>query len=655
MLLDWIPLTTGTLTHPVVQPAGLTTWVRHYPLWSQKVPTVMHHASITVAPDRSAQVTVAGQNTDHPDLGSAIAQLTRLARTSSTEVSVAIADGSALRALTVTSDGAVTSTGPQPVVSDGSGQPAPSAPEKPPEAVPAAAHAAHPETHSGSHPTTHPGTHSDTDIPTQPLAAPRAQAPADGDENGSDFTDGSGPSYPIGTPYSGPVPPHAPSQSWHHDRPEPTGTELSRSNGRGTTAPSHTQPHKNGGPKTPRQPAAEPSAGHGSSRRRAKRAGARLTVPSIVLIALLVLAGILFFLPNFIGTPSSDTSNPTQNSQAPTRAPLTLADSPTPVPGYVSQPAWEATVPQSASVTATSRGVLVVDGQDLTVIDTTDGSVRYSGEYDESITFAADTLIEGKKALVWQSGRTVQALLDGESRPIEYELPADARLSSAGTSVLIRDGNALSTLGEDELVPVPTPAPGSTPMALDGNDLISAPFDGPIVRTNIANGDETELELESPGDGLEIKLWKSAGHGLAISVWGDPGASANSGHRLQLVVHSLEDGAVTSINEVSSADIGEASWTRGQGFALASIGPYLYDMTTGLLVMDGTDSGMQFGEPRGDLVPGTLEEKPVVASGLLSDAPTAFSTNVDLLAVTDDARFAITRTGADRITAYPAG
>lgn len=604
----------------------------------------MHHASITVAPDRSAQVTVAGQSTDHPDLGSAIAQLTRLARTSSTEVSVAIADGSALRALTVTSDGAVTSTGPQPVVSDAQEPTTPAAPEKPPEADPGTAPEAEPETQP------------DTDTPTQPLAAPDAQASdaAGVDENGTDPTDDSGPSYPIGTPYSGPVPPHAPSPSWQVDRSEPTGADAARPNGR-DPSPAASTPTSAGGRPAPAKQPGTPAAGRSTPRRRAKKATARLTVPSIVLIALLVLAGILFFLPNFIGTPSSDTSNPTQNSQAPTRAPLTLADSPTPVPGYVSQPAWEAGVPQSASVTATSRGVLVVDGEELTVIDTTDGSVRYSGEYDESITFAADTLIDGKKALVWQYDRTVQALFDGESRPVEYDLPADARLSSAGTSVLIREGNALSTLGEDELIPVPTPTPGSTPMALDGNDLISAPFDGPIVRTNIVSGDETEVELESPGDGLEIKLWKSAGHGLAISVWGDPGASANSGHRLQLVVHSLEDGAVTSINEVSSADIGEASWTRGQGYALASIGPYLYDISTGLLVMDGTDSGMQFGEPRGDLVPGTLEGKPVIASGLLSDAPTAFSTNVDLLAVTDDARFAITRTGADRITAYPAG
>jgi hypothetical protein len=77
-------------------------------------------------------------------------------------------------------------------------------------------------------------------------------------------------------------------------------------------------------------------------------------------------------------------------------------------------------------------------------------------------------------------------------------------------------------------------------------------------------------------------------------------------------------------------------------------------METGLLVLDGTESGMQFGEPRGDLVPGTLQGNPVIASGMLTDAPAAFSTSADLLAVTEDDRIAITRTSADQITAHPA-
>lgn len=620
----------------------------------------MHHASITVAPNRSAQVTIAGQSTEYPDLGSAMTQLTLLARETSTDVAVAISDGAALRSLTISATGQVQAGSP--------GDPSPTAPPEDPSPAPS-----RPQTDPAGPPLSHPHIveEPETDVPTQPLAAP--QSPSDASPGiadtssitsqaeSSEPTDAEGPAYPIGTPFSGPAAPQPTTTPRRIDRVPAEDPARPSSAADADRTPTRSTNGTASGPMSsersadPHRAVTRRADAQRSASARRKRSSARLTVPSIVLIALLVLAAVLFFLPNFIGTPTPEDSDPAQNSQAPTRAPLTQAEAPTPVPGFTSEAVWETTVPQNASVTATSRGVLVVDGDEVTILDPADGSERYQESYDGSVTFAADTTVDGQPALVWQHDNTVQALLDGESRPIEYELTPRARLSSAGTSVLIRDGNALSTLGEEGLVTVPTPAPGSTPMALDGEELISSPFNGPLSRTDIDTGEETEVELESPGDGLEIKEWKSAGHGLAISVWGDPGASTNSGHRLQLVVHSLDDGAVASINEVSSADIGEAGWTRGQGYSLASIGPYLYDLDTGLLVLDGTDSGMQFGEPRGDLVPGTLDGEPVIAAGLLSDAPTAYSTSADLLAVTDDARFAITRTGADRITAYPAG
>ncbi len=625
----------------------------------------MHHASITVAPDRSAQVTVAGQSTEHPDLGSAMTQLTLWAREISDAVAVAISDGTTLSSLTIAASGQVQAGAPN-ASSTAAPPPQPSAPTPAPQQQSAAPQ--QDRTQDPPKSTAAP----DDDLPTQPLAPPQPRTDAAQSPQGApgtpppaslpastESTDGEGPAYPIGTPFSGPAAPQPQAPVRRIDRVQTAGPAHTGSGAEADQTPARGAHETASGPAgpTPEHRSRRSTTGDASrsTSARRKRGGARLTVPSIVLIALLVLAAVLFFLPNFIGTPTPEDSDPAQNSQAPTRAPLTQAEAPTPVPGYTSEPAWDASVPPNASVTATSRGVLVVDGDEVTIIDPADGSVRYQESYDGSVTFAADTTVEGQSALVWQHGSTVQALLDGESRPIEYELTPESRLSSAGTSVLIRDGNALSTLGEDGLITIPTPSPGSTPMALDGDELISSPFDGPLSRTDIGSGEATEVELESPGEGLEIKEWKSAGHGLAISVWGEAGASTNSGHRLQLVVHSLDDGAVTSINEVSSADIGEAGWTRGQGYSLASIGPYLYDLDTGLLVLDGTDSGMQFGEPRGDLVPGTMSGDPVIAAGLLSDAPTAYATNADLLAVTDDARIAITRTGADRITAYPAG
>lgn len=587
----------------------------------------MQHASVTVAPDRSAQVTADCRTTDHPDLGAALAHLTQTAEDAHTPISVAISDGTTLRGLTITADGGI-SAAEAPLADAPAAPLRGSAPTLPLGAAPTAA--------SGA---SDPDSTSVSDALRGPV--PVATETAAGLLGTSGAVD---PSYPTGTPFSGPAEPAPEAQiarvsDPRTPAPRSAGTDRDRrasdrAAARAAARPKRTGPHD--GPTT------------SSSR----RASPRLTAPSIVLIALLVLASVLFFLPNFIGTPTPESSGPPAQTQAPTRSPLTVADATTPVPGFSSEAAWNAEVPQNASVTATSRGVLVVDGDDLTILDPKDGSVRYTDTHDEPITFAADTEVGGRKALVWQYGTEARALQDGSSTAIEYELPRNAQLSSAGTSVLIRDGNALSTLGPEGLTPIPTPAPGTTPMALDGDELISAPFEGPIIRTDITTGDQTEVPLESPGDGLEITQWKSAGHGLAISIWGAPGATVNSGHRLQLVVHSLEDGAVSSVNEVSSAEVGESPWVRGQGYQLAQVGPYLYSLDTGLLVLDGTESGMQFGEPRGALVPGTLESEPVIASGMQSSAPTAFRTAAELLAVTDDGRVAITRTSADLLTAY---
>lgn len=576
----------------------------------------MQHASITVAPDRSAQVTASGLTSDHPDLGSALAQLTRTARDSGTPIKVAIADDTSLRALTISATGAI--------------QPAESPLADSPASGPSL---------SGTS-LTEPAAASGRDLRTASVGSGLDQSATAGGTSSAPYDlspalDAASASYPVGTPFSGPVTTVSPTG-------DAARVSDPRTPGPGRTGWSRTT---SGTARGRTRSASAPPA-------HTKRSSTRLTVPSIVLIALMVLAGVLFFLPSYIGSPTPETSAPSAQTQAPTRSPLTLATSTTPVPGYATAAAWKTRVPENASVTATSRGVLVVDGEELSILDTKTGDVRYSDSPDETITFAADTEVDGRGALVWQHGTTVQALFDGASEPVEYNLPETAGLSSAGTAILIRDGNALSTLGAEGLERIPTPPPGSTPMALDGEDLVSAPFDGPVIHTNITTGEQSEVELESPGDGLEIKDWKSAGHGLAISVWGDPSATTSSGHRLQLVVHSLDDGSVTSINEVSSADVGEASWVRGQGFQLAQIGPYLYSMETGLLVLDGAESGMQLGEPRGDLVPGTLRGEPVIAADTLTDAPTAFSTSADLLAVTDDGRMAITRSSADEITAH---
>jgi len=375
-----------------------------------------------------------------------------------------------------------------------------------------------------------------------------------------------------------------------------------------------------------------------------------MTVPGIVLTILLVGALIAYFLPTIIGSPTTGGPENISSEQSQTeQTSIHVRNAADPVPAYSPEPAWQSRVPQTASVTATARGVLIIDSNHLTVLNPSDGSERYAGTIEGHLDFAVDTTIEGRKALLWRTGNKAQALFDGASDPVDYTLPDGARLSSAGSSVLIKSGNSLSTFAASGLKNIPTPPPGSTPMALDDDTLISAEFNGPLIITDTATQQSRRVPLERPADGLEIVRWVSAGYGKVVTLWGQPGASTNSGHRIQLVVSDAASGKIASTVSTSTDAVGEASWVRGQNYEYAVIGPYLFDMSTGLLIRDGTEADIRFSEPRGTITPATVN-----GDSCLLEGDTCWKTQTNLLAVSDSSPgITVVRAGADRVVGYP--
>lgn len=547
-------------------------------------------AHVRVAADRTVQVTAAGTTSQHPDVGAAIAHLTALAREQGSELTVKLDDHGAQRTLHIDASGRLRTV---------------------PEAEVASAAEGTAETGQGDDGEDPEGIGSGAHAPQHPLTAPEAQA-----------------DYPVRDRFSGPADPTGP----------PTGSipeQKSRHN------PSRQQADR------------QRQAQAGTPRRRAKRARSRLqmsglTVPTLVLAILLIIALAAYIMPRIIGTPESQApeSIPAAHGAA-TQQSLSMANGSSAVPGFEAAPAWEETIPLHASVTATSRGVVVVTNSKLQVLDARTGQQRFETDIDEPPSFAVDTVIDGRPSLVWRIGDRAYALVDGSHEPYEYELPSGARISSAGTNVLIKNGDELSTFARGGLTRLPTPAAGSTPMALDGGDLISATFAGPLTVTDVESGEERTLDLEAPRDDLQIIRWVTAGHGKVVTLWGQPGASTNSGHRIQLVVHSLSDGTIASTVSTTTDAVGEADWVRGQGYQLAVIGPYLFSMEDGLLVRDGSESNARFSEPRGHVVPAVIDNTPVLVS-----ADTAWKVRTNLLAVTAADGYAITREGADRVVGY---
>ena len=415
-----------------------------------------------------------------------------------------------------------------------------------------------------------------------------------------------GDSYPLGTPFSGPAAPATPTVK-----------------------------------KTPVR--------RRSARKRPQRLK-KITVPGLVLIGLAILMIGAFVVPNIVPVDSPDTPQTIGSEQQVNPASeLSVDKTQDVVPSYDNSPAWEAEVPRRASVTASDRGVLLVNDNRLEVLDADTGRSRYKAKIDESPTFAVDTVIDGRPALLWQSGDTAEALFDGKSKPKTYQLPENARITSAGKSVLIKSGNKLSTFGADGLEDVPTPQAGSTPMAIDDDELFSSDWNGPVTAQNIETGDERSIKLERPGDDLKIIDWISAGHGKAITLWGEQGASTNSGHRIQLVVHSLDDGSILSTVTTTTDIVGEKSWVRGQAGKRAYIGPYLFDLESGLLLMDVSSRDIHLSEPRGTIVPCTMDTN----TSCLLAGKQAFKTDTDLLAVVDEGNEALVLGDDSTVRAYP--
>ena len=554
----------------------------------------MPRALISVSDDGFTYTTLNGATSRYSDTGQATTYLGDYAKATETPLTVTIDDGTKTTEIGIDATGRVGAVPKQDTTAeDVAGESSTAS---------AAGGSVDGSTDSSAESTGQTGHSENADQSTNGQAA--------GGQNGyaaqDDSAGSNGDSYPMGTPFSGPAAPATPTVK-----------------------------------KTPVRKR--------SARNRPQRLK-KITVPGLVLIGLAILMIGAFVVPNIVPVDSPDTPQTIGSEQQVNPASeLSVDKTKDIVPSYDNSPTWEAKVPKRASVTASDRGVLLVNDNRLEVLDADTGKSRYKTKIDESPTFAVDTVIDGQPALLWQSGNTAEALFDGESEPKSYQLPEKARITSAGKSVLIKSGNKLSTFGADGLENVPTPQAGSTPMAIDNDELFSSDWNGPVKAKNIKSGEERSIDLESPGDELKIIDWISAGHGKAITLWGEQGASTNSGHRIQLVVHSLEDGSILSTVTTTTDIVGEKSWVRGQAGERAYIGPYLFDLESGLLLMDVSSRDIHLSEPRGSIVPCTMDTN----TSCLLAGKQAFKTDTDLLAVVDKGEKALVLGDDSTVRAYP--
>lgn len=321
------------------------------------------------------------------------------------------------------------------------------------------------------------------------------------------------------------------------------------------------------------------------------------------------------------------------------------------VPGYGSEPVFDIEVPSSAAVTASDRGIVVVNGTYVTIYSAEDGSELYSTKVDKPVTFTIDTTISGKPTLVWRSGDTLYMHVDDEpDRPKEVALPKGASVSSAGETVLITatDGSH-STLDSNGLVDINTPADAQTVMAVDEAGAVTAGFNTPVTIYTPSGRKHHEVELTAPNDNLSLARWVSAGHGRAIVIWSTAPKATHASQPVVVAVHSLDDGRVLSKVSTTQEVTAEAKWVRGQGRDIAVYGPFAFSMEDGSLIADGQSAGVTFTRATGKLISGQSPQGPVIVSGT-----TAHPSTVGVLAVTNDGAHAIVRDEQTHVRALSA-
>src|SRR5699024_8329969 len=379
----------------------------------------MTRALISVSDDGFTYISLNGATSRYSDTGQAIAYLGDYARETATALSVTIDDGAKKTEVSIDENGKLASSSARA----GSGAGAESDAEATDSAdradqrtdaeATASAAGTQPRAAAGSSQTA--DSPESTEQPTPAESSDGADSSDGGESSGdaagaAEAADGSaeatadgGEGYPLGTPFSGPAAPAAPKVK---------KTRVRKHSKR-------------------------------SPRNRPQRLK-KITVPGLVLIGLAILMVGAFVVPNIVPVDSSETPQTIGSEQQLNPASeLSVDDTDDVVPSFDNSPTWETEVPKRDSVTAADHGALLVYKNRLEVLDADTGKTRYKTTIDEAPTFAVDTVIDGQPALPWQSGDTAEALFDGEKEPKSYQLPQDARITSAGKSVLIKSGNQL--------------------------------------------------------------------------------------------------------------------------------------------------------------------------------------------------------------------
>lgn len=265
--------------------------------------------------------------------------------------------------------------------------------------------------------------------------------------------------------------------------------------------------------------------------------------------------------------------------------------------GYADTGSWTVPVAPSAQVYAAGAGVLVATGNKVEIhaySNPADKTLLRSITLDGELDLVFDTKVEGKKALVMQSGNKLLAYVDGmgaEGKLLEASLPENDHISATGEATGVFTGSDAFVLTNDGLTGFKRPSSSAySPMSADSKGLISVAFDAPALMTDKDGNNVSSATLAAVESGWSVYTWIGAGHGKVITLWSQDSSAQNSSSAAVLAVHSLADGSLLGSKKMTLGDAAEDGGRNGlsvrplrpgQGGKIAVFGRYIIDLIEG--------------------------------------------------------------------------
>ena len=249
---------------------------------------------------------------------------------------------------------------------------------------------------------------------------------------------------------------------------------------------------------------------------------------------------------------------------------------------------------KSIAVSGFKVGVLLSDGKSVTILDPNTGETRVSVEVKGVPKFVASTRLgqSDNLAIVWKIADTLYTWNHETNQVQYYHLSVDSQVDTSGTGTLVRQDKVAYTLTDQGLKRI---AGDGREVAVDGPDITSSTFSGPITVRDLEGNIKSESLLDPPQPGLVVNQWHGVGTGHAFISWRSSSSDPDDPKTaLTLAVHDVNTGEVTAQVKTTVAEVKGVKALYGGGSLEAAVGPYLFSLKDGSLILNGSSELKKF-------------------------------------------------------------